>query len=442
MSFPTELPYKYTMDKTSPYYQELIPRPMFEAIWAKAKPMAIGYLSQLDPSHATLYQTEFPKIYPELDKEWFKESCYEMFVGCHDMESPCFKLTMRGLVAKMASWGRFSMERMMYKNEIDSIKIKNPLYIVALPRSGTTFTHTSLACDPKARTILYYQHFSSGSKTMSLEGRKAFGQAITGSVIDNAKEINAVHNIDNLMVPEEELFFMEMLSCTYVFGTTIPRWEQYRESAFTRNWDDVYYAVLDHMRMTAIEYPMTDDMHFLLKSVNHFMSPIQFFRIMCSDEIEPRIVWMHREPIAEIKSCFYLFLNARGRYPNEKGENDMKWLQEKIIEMNCICLKNALYCRRKWIEEKPERQNQIFDCYFKDMIDHPDEIAEKIYKKWGMEITDDIKKEMLKTKDENHPQKQHGRKVTNNDDFFFDEEKVKEMFKFYYDEFKEYLPNW
>ena len=163
---------------------------------------------------------------------------------------------------------------------------------------------------------------------------------------------------------------------------------------------------------------------------------------MCNDELEPIIVWMHREPVSEIKSCFYLFLNARGRYPNELGEKDMKWLQDKIIEVNCICLKNALYCRQKWIEEKPERANQIFDCYYKDMIAHPDEIAEKIYNKWGMEITDEMKKEMLKTKDENDPQKQHGRKVINNDDFDFDEEKVKEMFGFYYEQFKEYLPNW
>ena len=33
MSFPTEVPYKYTANKDSPYYRELMPRPMFDAIF-------------------------------------------------------------------------------------------------------------------------------------------------------------------------------------------------------------------------------------------------------------------------------------------------------------------------------------------------------------------------------------------------------------------------
>ena len=74
MSIPNQNIRTYTINKESPYYRELIPRPLFEGIWTKAKAMAVGYLCKLDPSHATLYQQQFPTINKYLEMDFFKES--------------------------------------------------------------------------------------------------------------------------------------------------------------------------------------------------------------------------------------------------------------------------------------------------------------------------------------------------------------------------------
>ena len=442
MSFPTEYPYKYTIKKDSPYYRDFIPDQMFEGIWAKGKQMSLGFLCQYDPSNAELYKENFPKIFPELDKDWFKDSFKEMFVGCTDPQSGSFQVQMRSLVAKMANYARFLIERMLHKEEIEAVPIKNPMYIINLPRSGSTFTHRVLANDPTAKVVRMYQHVSAGSQTMNLEARKKITELIIGQIQDDGKDMNKVHNLDNVNAPEEELFFMEILACSYLFGSAMPRWEQYRESAFTRNWDDVYYAVLDDMRMSAIEDKMTEKQHFLMKSVNHFMTPIPFFKIMCQDKFEPRIVWIHREPVDEFKSCFYLLLNTRARYKGDIGEEDMKWLQETILEMNEISLRNAIYIREHWIAENPERKKYIIDMAFKEMITDPIAASKKIYDYFGMEVTDEMVEGIKETVEKKDPQGKHRRKVKKDDEFFISDEQIRDKFKWYYEKFSEYLPNY
>ena len=248
--------------------------------------------------------------------------------------------------------------------------------------------------------------------------------------------------MDNMLVPEEELFFMEILACTYVFGASMTRWEQYRESSFTRNWDDVYEAILDEMKMSAIEDGMKENQFFLMKCVQHFMTPIPFFKIMCRDEYEPRIVWIHREPVDEFKSCFYLLLNARARFKGDIGEDDMKWLQETILEMNDICLRNAVYIREKWLEENPERKKFIFDTAFREMIEDPYKTTQKIYDYFGMETSEEMMAGIKQTVENKDPQGKHGRKEKKDDEFFITDDQIREKFKWYYEKFPEYLPNY
>ena len=48
-------------------------------------------------------------------------------------------------------------------------------------------------------------------------------------------------------------------------------------------------------------------------------------------------------------------------------------------------------------------------------------------------------KEMIQTND---PQKDHGRKEVIQDDFLISDDEIREMFKWYYEKYPEYLPNY
>ena len=442
MSIPLENAKFYTMNKESPYYREHIPKEMFDALWEQSKQMALGYMCQLDPSHAALYQEKWPQISQYLDTPFFKESHYDMFPGCFNPEEGMFQDNIRSNVAKMVGYGRFCLERDMYKEELDKIQIKNPMYIVNLPRAGSTWTHRILCNDPKSHPMFIYEFFSSGSKTMTEEGRIAFSQAIVGQIKADAEEMDKIHYVASMKVPEEEIFFLEILALAFLFACGMPRWEQYRENLFKRDWTPVYEALIYSMKMSSIERPLADNGHFLFKCVAHFAAPIPFFNIMCSDEISPRIVWIHREPIGELSSCFYLIKNVRARYPRDIGLDDNKWLIDNIAKINEICLKNAVEARKKWIAEKPERAKQIIDIGFREMIDHPIETTKKIYNYFGMEYTEEFEKGILDTVTNKDPQGQHGRKQKDDKDFTLDVDAIREQYKWYYEEFKEYLPDY
>ncbi|EKE38792.1 hypothetical protein ENUP19_0368G0040 [Entamoeba nuttalli] len=442
MSLPNIYPEHYTINTNSPYYRELIPKPMFDALFEKAKVMAIGFLCQMDPSHADLYKTQFPLIYPELEAPFFKQGLYEMFAGCLDPESTNFKFVMKSVVAKIVCYGRYCIERNLYQEELNKVQIKKPIYIVALPRSGSTFTHTVLGCDPKSKKVLFYEHLAPGSHTMTKEARLKISEMIIGQVTSEGKDLNKCHNMDNMMVPEEELFFMEGLAHSYIFSTSLPRWEQFRQSAFEKDYSKVYEAVLGEMKMSAIEYPIPEHGYYLMKCVSHFMTMVPFFNIMCADDIEPRIVWIHREPVDEYKSAFYLMLNGRKKYLGDLGLDDYKWLQESILKMNEIVLKNAIATREKWIAEKPERAKQICDIGFREMITDPIKVTQRIYDQFGLELTQEMKDSMLSIKKEGDPQKEYGRKEKRNEDFFIPDNEVRERFKWYYEKFGQFMPNY
>ena len=115
MSIPNQYTHTLEVNKESPYFREMIPAPMFEGIWAQSKQMALGYLCQLDPSHAELYQKEFPLLDEAFEAEFFKQSVYEMFAGCLDPQAPMFQYMMLNSVAKMVAYGRFLIEKKLYK---------------------------------------------------------------------------------------------------------------------------------------------------------------------------------------------------------------------------------------------------------------------------------------------------------------------------------------
>ncbi|EDR22509.1 hypothetical protein, conserved [Entamoeba dispar SAW760] len=442
MSLPNTYPEHYEINKESKYYRNLIPRPLFEEYFNNIKKLSIDFLCKLDPSHAELYKSFVPEIDNFVNQPFFKESMYEMFAGCEDQTSVPFKTTMRSSVAKMAALIKYNLELKIDKENIEKIKIKKPIYIVSLPRSGSTFTHAVLACDPCAKTIKLYEHLSPGHKTMTYEGRVGFCNSIIGQINSSSKDFCKCHAMDNANAPEEELFFMELLEHTICFGTSMPRWEQYRKSSYERDFSNVYEAVLNEMRMSAVEFPLPENGHFLMKCVSHFMTMVPFFNIMCADEIEARIVWIHREPVEEIKSAFYLLDNARARYLGDLGCDDPKWLHESIIKMHNIALKNAVSTREKWIAENPEREKQICDIGFNEMIADPVSVSRRIYEKFDMPFTDELAQRIKDMVTNNDPQKKHGRKEKKDEEFTVPDNVVREQYKWYFDKFGKYMPNY
>ncbi|ELP86461.1 hypothetical protein EIN_032120 [Entamoeba invadens IP1] len=430
-------PNLYEFDKTNPHMRHAMPDEPFVGIYQKIQMYAVGLMSQLDPSRAEEYKTLPLKYHAQLEDSVFKGSIQDFFAGCFDSESAIFKNSFRSSVGKVQSYLRFLYEKDTCKEELDKITIKNPLFIVALPRSGSTFTHAVLSQDPNANCIALYEHLSPGSKTMCREGRLAFANKIVNPVINEKDQFNKVHALDDVKKAEEEIFFMEMLGHTLIYSSCLPRLEQYRENIFKRSYQFMYDAMIEEFKMHIMDLGMTEKQHLCLKAVSHFLNPGDFLDMV--RKTEGRVVWIHREPIAELKSVITGYFRIRGNFPDDLGFDDVKWLNENVIRMNTLCLKNSIAARDAWVKEDPKREKQIYDLAFSSMTKDPIGETKKIYEYFGMEYTPEFEQNI---KNMVHPQESFGKIVSDDDKIVFDKEDVRKRYMFYYERFKEYLPNY
>lgn len=433
---------EYTVNKESPYYRELLPREVFDAIYNKLKQAAIGFLCSMDPSHAEIYKSLLPEYDHYLEDPLFKDNFYEFFAGCQDTKSELFMSVFKNSAFKLGCYLHFLKERDLSAKEIEKVPIKNPLYIIAVPRSGTSFTHSLFSADPKAQTVAMYEHFNPGNKIMTNEARIKIAEATCDSITeDKTKNFNSIHA---LMVtkPEEEMFFFEILGMTLVFGCALPRLEQYRASLITRDYDWVYKATIDEMKIHTLEFPFKDEKDFFcMKCATHFATPMPFFKIMCKDEYNPRIIWIHREPVGNLKSAILLYYNVSTRYPHDIGLDDVKMLNERVIKYTEIILKNAYAARDAWIAENPERAKHIYDVSFAEIIAHPKDVVKKIYDYFNIEYSEEYDHILDDVIQNGHPQKQYGRRAHEEDMYCFTPEEIRERFRFQYEKFGKYIPD-
>ncbi|KAL7714235.1 Protein-tyrosine sulfotransferase [Entamoeba marina] len=159
-------------------------------------------------------------------------------------------------------------------------------------------------------------------------------------------------------------------------------------------------------------------------------------------ELESRIVWIHREPVDQIKSLIPLILATRSRFEHDLGLEDMDWLNKTAINITEILLKNAIATRDEWVKQDPEREKQILDIGFRDAVSRPKETVQHIYQYFGIDYTEDVDKSLIHTIEEGDPQKKHGRKARDTSLFRFNDDDIRERFKFYYERFSKYMPNY
>ncbi|BFU21903.1 sulfotransferase, putative [Entamoeba histolytica HM-1:IMSS-B] len=434
-------PCKYELNKENPYLQPEMPQEAFDKLYDNLKKMAVAHLSKYDPEHASIYQ----QAYLDSDKLFdpqYKIILRDFFAGLFNPEAPIFKQTVRNIVGKLCSAMRFYEERKMYKDELDKIEIKNPMFIVSLPRSGSTYLHNLLSTDPRASGIRFWEHLFPGSKTMKREARRQMITDILNQVHEESKELNKVHNLDSVDHLEEEAFFMEMIGQCFIMTGALPRLEQYRVHLYELDFHYVYEALMDELKMHLVEFPLKgDDCYLCLKGVNHFATMAPMLDVCGRKEYNARFIWIHREPIEQIKSMVILMNVAKGRFEHDLGKDDMVWLNENVIKVNEIILRNSIAARDEYIRQDPTRAKQFFDVGFTEAVTKPKETVKKIYDYFGIEITPEAEKQLELTIKEGDPQRKHGRKPHDESLYHFDEDKIREQYKFYYERFGQYMPN-
>ena len=268
-------------------------------------------------------------------------------------------------------------------------KIKSPVVIVGLPRTGSTMTHRLLASDPNHTAMLWWE----GRYPAMLEGesrgnpidRMEMGKAEVEAVMRASPDALTIHPWD-FKGADEEILLLE-----HTFFSTVPesfmRLPTY--SAWVESQDHIHaYSQLKKMlQYLQWQSPGRENKRWVLKSPHH-LGFIDKLLLVFPDS---KIIQTHRDPHKTVPSfcsmCANLFEPISNSY--DKNEIGHHWAHKLAKVLNhCMNVSNA---------NKESFLNLEFNRMIKDPILEMTEVYEFI----GEDFTDQAENAMNAWKEEN-----------------------------------------
>ena len=336
--------------------------------------------------------------------------------GC---PNPFGALAVKGLLERIL-YGRYKMEQEMAKNPwIEDQKIEQPVFIIGMPRTGTTILHAILHEDPAHRSPLAW------------ECLLPYPAATPENFRDNAQ----LHTIEKefgqlfKLVPDfRRKHYMEADSPQECLGITAFDFNSFQFSAQLylpsyMDWFSDESDMLGTMRFHKrfLQYLQSGGVkgeRWLLKSPVHLRRLPEIFEIYP----DARIIMTHRGPADIVSSTASLISSVRTLYsdnedPNVTGkEQAMLWSKyfDRFIESRKIL----------------DREDQIIDLKFEDFVVNQVETIEKIYTRFGWELSDEAVNNFRNFLAEN-PREKHGKHKYSLDNFGLKEDEVNQQFSKY-----------
>jgi Sulfotransferase family len=272
-------------------------------------------------------------------------------------------------------------------------EIKQPIFILGLPRTGTTALHHLLGADPRNQVLEYWIAAAPGPRPPRDEwaGDPRFKEAVRGlkTMYYLDPHLKAIH----LMTadgPEEcrHLLQQNFTDDTFDCNSTIPSY-----SAWYGRYDmtPTYARHRDLLKLIGSTDP---GRRWLLKYPVHMRN----LRTVLTIYPDACFVQTHRDPGKVIPSICSLVAGWRGIYEHDP---DRRAIAAWQLELWAQSLEHGMEVRR---EVEPSR---FFDLHFREVLADPVGAARRIYDHFGLGMTDDGEARLRRWHQEN-PQGKHG----------------------------------
>lgn len=296
-------------------------------------------------------------------------------------------LTPLGQYVAFDSFMRRLVARLRVKEELKkspaalSTPLLPPVFILGVPRTGTTFLHHLLSLDPNRRYPKTYELYDPAQRypddpVKDAKVRRKYVQTGINEIKEIVPHIEAMHEI-GAEEPEECLISISMdhpwIPCAFhLFGKDPQGWFGL----------DLHTAYRNHMQvLQLLAYQQsTQDKPWVLKCPGHlgFIKTIK--------EVFPAgttIIWTHRDPCQSLPSCASLFQTFQEMH--EAGDAKLDELGKDTITFWSAMLKRA-------DEDLSTIQVPHSHVKYENLISDPISVVKQLYKQQGWEYTDEYDK--------------------------------------------------
>lgn len=307
--------------------------------------------------------------------------------------------------------------------EVAAQQIRKPLFILGLPRTGTTILHALLDVDPANRSPLFWEVAypvpPARPETWLTDPRIAQDQKTLDNLFKICPGFDAVHPMGATM-PQEcvAIFAMDMVAeqfhCTFNVPTYI-QWLDEQPLTFAYHFHKQFFQHLQSGGVTGERW--------LLKSPCH----LHLIPQVLAEYPDANIIHTHRNPVDVCVSVSSLIAMLRGVGSDainlkEIGSQQLDWWGK--------LLQRSVNQRR----QLQDRSGQFFDLKMSEIVADPLGAVERLYAHFGYELKPAVKTDMEKFM-KNNTRDKHGSHTYAAEDFGIDREKERARFAGYCDYF-------
>jgi len=317
-------------------------------------------------------------------------------------------------------YGRFKVEQVLAENpEIEQAEIKQPIFIIGMPRTGTSILHAMMHEDPAHRSPLSWEcllpypvpvpeTFTNNDQLKTI--RKEFEQLFKlvpdflkkhYMAADAPQECLAINNLD----------FNSFQISPQLYAPSYMKW--FADGSGSLSTMRFHKRFLQYLQSGGVKAE-----RWLLKSPVHLMRLDEIFEVYP----DARIVMTHREPTKVVASISSLLSSLRSLYSDH--EDPVRTGHEQMETWH------HYFDRFLESRKRLNKEDQIIDLHFEDFANDHIGIVRKIYDKFGWELTEETIARFESFLKEN-PRDKNGLHMYQLEDFGLTEESVNRKFNEY-----------
>lgn len=315
------------------------------------------------------------------------------------------------LVARLACEAAWKADPSVLRHEI-----RRPLFILGLPRSGTTALHWLLAQDPANQVLEYWLAAAPRPRppraTWEAEAAYQAAVGVLQWVYETDPDLRAIHWME-ADGPEEcrHLFVQSFLDHTFDSNATIPGYTRYFEA------QDMRPAYQRHRDVLKLVGSTSPGRRWVLKYPAH----LRELDVLLETYPDACIVQTHRDPARVLPSICSLVTGWRSLY---EGSADAKAIGAWQVELYAGMIEKALAVREQ------SDSARFFDLPFRELVTDPVGAIARMYAHFGFAWTPEAERRLRAWHDAN-PQHKHGGHPYTAEAFGLSEDAIAERFALY-----------
>jgi len=304
--------------------------------------------------------------------------------------------------------------------EILGQEIRRPIFVLGLPRTGTTALHFLLGQDPSIQVLEYW--LAAAPQPRPPRGEWEASADFQASVA----ELEAIYAQDpslkavHLMTadgPEEcrHLLSQNFTDDTFDCNSTLPSYSEWYRA------NDMRATYRRHRDLLKLIGSPTPERRWVLKYPAHMRK----LRTILEVYPDACFVQTHRDPAKVLPSLCNLIAGWRAFYEDDV---DPREIADWQVELWAEGLEHAMEVRREIDSAR------FFDLHFRDYVADPVGSVKSIYRRFGVELTEQAQSRLDRWQAEN-PRGKHGAHRYSIGEFGITEEAVAERFAAYVEHF-------